>query len=491
MTREMRKFIYWKFRNFQKIAVGIVVGTNHAIIASIDNSDVKRLTFQQIRSRKIAVINVRAPDEVLFVNREIQTISLRVICSICFGGPLADWEYDHIFFRMSRFWYSSLQDEVLSELSAKTIVKRLSISLKDMKSFISEAGCKLQFLLELELVPILHSMYLKEAFPVDLDGIAAEIASMLEEKGAIEDAMVALSNSHVQDDVKTVSELKKSGQRKQKIEKILTQFPISKFRNDGIRCKVNSIGTETFRMSTCDMNLYGLPRRFRKHLQPRVGDVLLTLDIHAAQLIILAWLAGETKLILLYEAGDDVYLQMGSRFFDKPVTDITETERSAIKRVILLLINGGGIDAMRTELEGYNVLKTKAEVISMKHALFKYLPNIKNYIQKLESAESLCLLSGRIWSSDLVPAPHKRLSRVLQGIESEILKLSLVKISRKLSGCEKSVLYMTLHDSITVETIGSEKEKVKKIVCESVNEIFRIYFPNAKKIILKEEKKYE
>lgn len=496
MTKKFRNDVYWRFRNLKKIGVAIILDQHQVLLAELGDYEPKTLTCKQIAARGIFAINLCSREEKELVSYGISTISFQTLCDICYGRPMSDSVFERFFIKLSGVRYDYLISEKSTDLAKKAALKRLSYNMYNFKTCVNEYGVRYHFLLEADLVPVLHQMY-GSIFPVDIEGYTKEIQTMISERDEVKDKLSSeygISESGLRNQEIDDGEVGKLIHTYQKLSNALKQFSLEKIQEsgrNGICCTIRSIGTETFRSTTKQMNLYGLPKRLRKYLVPRNGEILLTMDIHASQIIILAWLAQETKLIDAYEAGEDIYRMMGVNFFSKDVDAVTDLERSAFKRVILLLINGGGINALSDSLQEFGISKSWDEVIRMKAQLFEFLPNIDAYIKKLQTSEMLCLPSGRKWHFDELPDPHKRLARVLQGIESEVLKQSLVTIHEKLKAIPDSSLYMSLHDSITVETTEESKEIVTKCIEESVFDAFQIHFPETKKIIIKEEKRNE
>lgn len=492
MTREKRSEIYQNYSKIHKVVIGFVEADKLLYVKLGDNK-VRTCSLKQMQAWGYLVINITDEDEEVLVNVKLQTISLRTIMNLCNGGPISDGKYDVMFWEMSGFWYRYVEKPQFTCLAKKVILRRLAYSLKNILGLIANKNLRYHFLLELGMVPLLHQMY-GQAFPVDRERFIAELNSI--EKKCEMIKKVLMSQFHMtEEEIETepaenegpATVLHKKYHKKRKLTK---QFSVERLcldQNSEISTTVNSIGTQTFRCTTRKINLYGLPSSLRQCLLPRTSDTIVTLDIHGSQVIILAFLANEQKLIRAYEAGKDIYKMMAAHFFQKKMSTISENERAAFKKVLLILINGGGISALSKALEEAGIAKSPHEVIKMKLDLLDYLPSIKCYINKLQAADCLVLPSGRYWNSKCLPESHKRLSRVLQGIESEIVKDSLIEISKKISSIPRTQLYMTVHDSISVETTLESKGVVVDIINHCLLKVFQEHFPEAQVVRIKEE----
>jgi DNA polymerase-1 len=330
-----------------------------------------------------------------------------------------------------------------------------------------------------------------EPFPIYKTEMLHELDEIAKEKSELEEILLSKYDL-------TADELSKLKNKDSKLEVINQYNRLSRYLNqfskekllgenaerNALNSEIDSIGTASFRCCTRRMNLYGLPKRLRRYLKPRVGEELLTLDIHASQLLLLAWLADEQELIETYESGQDIYRIIAASLWNKAADMICENERSAGKKCVLMLMYGAGDSCLSDTLEKYGVNVSYDVVQNMRQNLYSAFPKIENYIEELQETDTFTLPSGRVFKEI---KPYRRLSLQLQNIESEILKYSMILIAERIEQIPSTQLYMSLHDSLTVETSPSSRNKVKTIVTQSLLESFRLYFPEAKKIILKEE----
>lgn len=85
----------------------------------------------------------------------------------------------------------------------------------------------------------------------------------------------------------------------------------------------------------------------RPTLLASAGKVLIGVDFASIEARVLAWLAGEEELLESFRQGVDVYKQLASRIYNKPIESISKVERQLGKTAILGL--GYGMGAAKFE----------------------------------------------------------------------------------------------------------------------------------------------
>lgn len=85
------------------------------------------------------------------------------------------------------------------------------------------------------------------------------------------------------------------------------------------------------------------------------GHDLIGCDFSAIEARVVAWLAGEEKVLELFRADKDVYVHAASGIYGVPMAEITKPQRAVGKVAILALGYQGGVGAFQTMARGYNV----------------------------------------------------------------------------------------------------------------------------------------
>lgn len=106
--------------------------------------------------------------------------------------------------------------------------------------------------------------------------------------------------------------------------------------------------------------LYGPPLTIlsgcvRAFLQAGDGCELITGDFSAIEARVIAWLAGQEDVLLLFAKGEDVYVHAASAIFGVPPHAISSDQRQVGKVAILALGYGGGVKAFQEMARGYGV----------------------------------------------------------------------------------------------------------------------------------------
>lgn len=106
--------------------------------------------------------------------------------------------------------------------------------------------------------------------------------------------------------------------------------------------------------------LYGPPLTIlsdcvRGFLVPATGYNFLCCDFSSIEARVLAWLAGETKVLEIFKTDGKVYEHAAASIFGIRVDQVNEAQRQVGKVAVLALGYGGGVGAFQTMAEGYGV----------------------------------------------------------------------------------------------------------------------------------------
>lgn len=105
------------------------------------------------------------------------------------------------------------------------------------------------------------------------------------------------------------------------------------------------------------INMQNLPRGSAlKHtiIAPK-GYVIVDCDSSQIEARVLAWLAEQNDLVDAFEAGEDVYKIMASAIYNKPITDISKSERFVGKTTVLGCGYGMGAIKFQAQLKTFGV----------------------------------------------------------------------------------------------------------------------------------------
>lgn len=225
-------------------------------------------------------------------------------------------------------------------------------------------------------------------------------------------------------------------------------------------------------------------------MPPWHGDMLIEYDMVSSQVIILACLSGEDSLIQSYTNGMDLYLHIVSALTGKRAENVTEEERSIYKRIILQMLYGAGVGTIQGELKANKIKLSYTEVREMQRRFYQSFPAIKEYSDKVKMADSVTLPTGRKWNMKDFVEPYKRLSYIMQNVESVILREILVLLDQEARNNE-IWLYLCIHDSVIVETNSAVYAEMRAVVRKCFHQAMGKYLHKLKQVNIKEDIIYD
>lgn len=142
--------------------------------------------------------------------------------------------------------------------------------------------------------------------------------------------------------------------RKKVISTYIGKFPEIAHEDGRIRSKFNSVGADTLRFTSSDINFQNIPshdRDIRKVFRASEGNKLISADYSGQEVRITAQLAQDKRMMRAYKDGKDVYSEVASIIYGKPYEDCTNTKdgkfnadgaerRSVAKAIVLGIIYG-------------------------------------------------------------------------------------------------------------------------------------------------------
>ncbi len=250
-----------------------------------------------------------------------------------------------------------------------------------------------------------------------------------------------------------------------------------------IHTSFNQTITATGRISSTDPNLQNIPirteigRQLRAVFVPREGCIFVDADYSQIELRVLASLSGDKTLIDAYKEDKDIHRITASKVFGVPFEKVTDQMRRNAKAVNFGIVYGISSFGLSQDLS-----IGQKEAKSYIDQYFKTYPQIKDYLNKLVSDAKEKGYSETYYGRRR-PIPELKSSNFMQkqfgervamnapiqGTAADIMKKAMIDVYRRLSeeGL-KSKLVLQVHDEIVVETYEDEKDKVCRIVTESM-----------------------
>lgn len=126
-----------------------------------------------------------------------------------------------------------------------------------------------------------------------------------------------------------------------KLQKLVsTYFDLQVDPDLRLRCAHKICGTVSGRISTArtffgtGTNLQNQPPIFKHFLLAEPDHLLVECDLAKAEAHVVAFLAGDANMIQAFESGVDVHTFNASKIFNKPLSEVTKSERGLGKRVV-------------------------------------------------------------------------------------------------------------------------------------------------------------
>lgn len=472
------------------IELGRVLSENpiRFILYDVKKGYLKKITAEEIdlSENDSFVVNFCADDERVLVQAGIPTISMQNFLSMCSGYVVNDSDMDAVFRYMTGFCYNNIFCSSRVDFSilyeSTSYWHGISRIISQGMNMIEQQGLEDALRLEIETSKALHHM-MDEAYPLDAKAVMSEyhrlqnILSETQRRSAEENGDLTELSCFCQ----------KITDKMQRIPAVLCD---RKGSRAFIRCEFRSIGTDTARITTRNINIQGLPKTIRKCLRPRRdGNKLVEVDLVNSQVAILACMSGEKTLICSYANGIDLYSKIAADLTGRVVTDISLKERRGFKAMILKILYGAGLTVIEKDLMSNGIKMTRAEVKILQQSFYERYPAVRVFADKVKSLDCIQLPTGRKWRMDTV-ASYKRLAYILQYVESIILREILVMLDKQTKE-KRFRLYLCIHDSVILEIEKADSDEIMVIVQDCMNQVICKYFPELLKVHFKEVNIYE
>ncbi len=250
-----------------------------------------------------------------------------------------------------------------------------------------------------------------------------------------------------------------------------------------IRSTLNQTETRTGRISSAEPNLQNIPVRtpvgkeMRKFFIAPAGSKLVDSDYSQIELRVLAHIADDKVMIDAFNNNADIHTITAAQVFNMPTEMVTPLMRSKAKAVNFGIVYGIGAFSLAKDIK---VTRKEADsyikgYLSLYSGIDEYM---KNVAEKAKTDGYVSTIFGRrrylpeLNSTNFnMRAFGERVARnmPIQGTAADIIKIAMIKVYDRLKTENlKAEIIMQVHDEIIVEAPDEETEKVKKILCEEM-----------------------
>ncbi len=290
------------------------------------------------------------------------------------------------------------------------------------------------------------------------------------------------------------------------IEKILEYRKISKLyttylvafqkmldKNDLIHTVFNQTLTTTGRLSSQEPNLQNIPIKteegkiLRKFFVSRFDNgKIVSADYSQIELRILAHYSNEPALVYAYNHGIDIHAKTAADVFGEDFDNVSYEQRRKAKAVNFGIIYGISEFGL-----GENLKIPPKEAKEYIEKYFLTYPKVKEYMtQNVEIAKqngyAITLLKRRRKIDELFAHDYftrqfgerVAMNMPLQGSASDIIKLAMVAVSKKLKELNlQSKLILQIHDELIVDATSDEEQLVKQILKDCMENVVKLNVP--------------
>lgn len=251
-----------------------------------------------------------------------------------------------------------------------------------------------------------------------------------------------------------------------------------------IHSTFNQTITATGRLSSTDPNLQNIPirmelgRQIRKIFVPKDGYCFTDADYSQIELRVLAHMSEDKQLIEAYRMHADIHRTTASQVFHIPFDEVTDLQRRNAKAVNFGIVYGISSFGLSQDLS-----ISKKEAAEYIDRYFKTYPGVKRFLdQTVADAKEkgyITTMYGRrrpvpeLGSTNFMQrsfGERVAMNSPIQGTAADIIKIAMIRVWRRLKE-EKlsSKLILQVHDELLIETLESEKDRVKLILEEEMS----------------------
>jgi len=245
--------------------------------------------------------------------------------------------------------------------------------------------------------------------------------------------------------------------------------------------------TTTGRLASSDPNLQNIPiksddgREIRKSFIAEKGNVLISADYNQIEMRILADLADVKELKKAFNNNQDIHSLTASQVFNVDIKKINSDMRRKAKAINFGIIYGISQYGLAKQIM---VSNQEAEKF-LKYYFLKF-PEIKSY---MDSTIKFCRKSGYVSNifgrrSHMTGINDKNynvrnfqeraaINAPIQGSASEIMRLAMIRINKKLEDKKynKCKMLLQIHDELIFEVSKSVEKKVAIIIKDEMTSV--------------------
>lgn len=248
----------------------------------------------------------------------------------------------------------------------------------------------------------------------------------------------------------------------------------------------------TGRLSSTEPNLQNIPVRteegklIRKAFLPEENSLIMTSDYSQIELRVLAHISKCENLKNAFLNHEDIHTKVASDIYGVPIESVSKSMRRTAKAVIFGIVYGISGYGLGENLE---INPNEAKKFIEKY--LKMYPGVKEYMDniKKEAYEKYYVktMFGRIRYLDelrntnyMIRSMGERmaLNTPIQGSSADIIKKAMIDVYKYFKENKlKSTMILQIHDELVFNVVKEEKEKVREIVTELMENAYNLDVP--------------
>ena len=260
--------------------------------------------------------------------------------------------------------------------------------------------------------------------------------------------------------------------------------------------KIHTIFKQTIartgRLSSTEPNLQNIPVRteegklIRKAFLPEEDSLIMTSDYSQIELRVLAHISKCENLKNAFLNHEDIHTKVASDIYGVPIESVSKSMRRTAKAVIFGIVYGISGYGLGENLE---INPNEAKKFIEKY--LKMYPGVKEYMDniKKEAYENYYVktIFGRIRYLDelkntnyMIRSMGERmaLNTPIQGSSADIIKKAMIDVYKYFKENKlKSTMILQIHDELVFNVVKEEKEKVREIVTELMENAYNLDVP--------------
>jgi len=245
--------------------------------------------------------------------------------------------------------------------------------------------------------------------------------------------------------------------------------------------------TTTGRLASSDPNLQNIPiksddgKDIRKAFITDKNYTLISADYNQIEMRILADLADVRELKKAFKNNEDIHSLTASQIFNTDIKKVNQDQRRKAKAINFGIIYGISQYGLAKQI---NVTNYEAE--EFLKAYFTKFPEIKVY---MDQTIKFCRKSGYVNNifgrrSHFTSINDKNynvrnfqeraaINAPIQGSASEIMRLAMIRLSRRLEEkkFQKTKMLLQIHDELIFESPKEEVERIRKVIIEEMSSV--------------------